>query len=136
MPIRLKPTFADRLAGADQVLVGLWTSSGSGVAAEIVAGSGADLVLMAVLRKLPWRTLPPGTAVMVLAIGVLSVAATPHLHVDRLLRGTGPLAQLKVVLVCAVLAALINNLPAALIVFAAARITSELTLEMIETSSP
>ena len=77
----------------------------------------ADLILVAILRRVPWKTLPLTTAAMVLAIGVLSVAATPHLHIDRLLTGSSALDQLKVVAVCAVLAALINNLPAALIVF-------------------
>lgn len=46
MPIRLKPTFADRLTGADRALVGVWTASSSPIAAEIMAGSGADLVLV------------------------------------------------------------------------------------------
>ena len=49
MPIRLKPTLREvlerRPAGAP-ALVGLWVASASPVAAEIVAGSGADLVLV------------------------------------------------------------------------------------------
>lgn len=43
---RPRPTFADRLRDRQGPLVGLWTASGSPVAAEIVAGSGADLVLI------------------------------------------------------------------------------------------
>lgn len=39
-------TFRDALAGADAPLVGLWNASGSAVAAEIMAGSGADLLLV------------------------------------------------------------------------------------------
>lgn len=46
MPIRLTPTLADRLGAADRPLVGLWVASASPVAAEIVAGSGTDLVLV------------------------------------------------------------------------------------------
>ena len=46
MPIRLKPTFADRLASADRPLVGVWAASASPLVAEIMAGSGADLVLV------------------------------------------------------------------------------------------
>ncbi|MFC7430913.1 MULTISPECIES: HpcH/HpaI aldolase/citrate lyase family protein [unclassified Agrococcus] len=46
MPIRLKPTFADRLTGVEEPLVGLWVASASPIAAEIVAGSGTDLVLV------------------------------------------------------------------------------------------
>ncbi|WP_405217792.1 aldolase/citrate lyase family protein [Agrococcus sp. Ld7] len=39
-------TFRDALAAADAPLVGLWNASGSAVAAEIMAGSGADLLLV------------------------------------------------------------------------------------------
>ena len=44
--MQLSPTFRDVLAAADGPLVGLWTASGSPVAAEIIAGSGADLLLV------------------------------------------------------------------------------------------
>lgn len=46
MPLRLNlpPTLRDRLAAADRPLYGLWIVSGSPVAAEIVAGSGIDLL--------------------------------------------------------------------------------------------
>lgn len=46
MPIRLTlpPSFRERLAAADRPLYGIWIVSGSPVAAEIVAGSGIDLV--------------------------------------------------------------------------------------------
>lgn len=48
MPIRLDlpPTFADRLRATDRPLIGLWVCSGSPIAAEIVAGSGTDWVLL------------------------------------------------------------------------------------------
>lgn len=39
-------TFRDALASAEAPLVGLWNASGSAVAAEIMAGSGADLLLV------------------------------------------------------------------------------------------
>lgn len=39
-------TFRDALARAEAPLVGLWNASGSPVAAEIMAGSGADLLLV------------------------------------------------------------------------------------------
>lgn len=39
-------TFRDALAAAEAPLVGLWNASGSAVAAEIMAGSGADLLLV------------------------------------------------------------------------------------------
>ena len=48
MPIRLSlpDTFAQRLAASERPLIGLWVCSGSPVAAEIVAGSGTDWVLL------------------------------------------------------------------------------------------
>ncbi|SDR77653.1 HpcH/HpaI aldolase family protein [Agrococcus carbonis] len=39
-------TLREALAAADAPLVGLWNASGSAVAAEIMAGSGADLLLV------------------------------------------------------------------------------------------
>lgn len=42
----LKPTFRQALADASGPLVGLWNASGSAVAAELMAGSGADLLLV------------------------------------------------------------------------------------------
>lgn len=44
--MRLPKTFRDVLAAAEHPLVGLWSASGSPVAAEIIAGSGADLLLV------------------------------------------------------------------------------------------
>ena len=44
--MQLPPTFRDVLAKAETPLVGLWTASASPVAAEIMAGSGADLLLI------------------------------------------------------------------------------------------
>lgn len=48
MPIRvdLPPTLKDRLASAEQPLIGLWACAGSPITAEIVAGSGCDWVLL------------------------------------------------------------------------------------------
>ncbi|MFJ3391722.1 aldolase/citrate lyase family protein [Leifsonia aquatica] len=48
MPIRLTatPTFADRLGSADRVQYGQWVCSGSPLVAEIVAGSGTDIVVI------------------------------------------------------------------------------------------
>ncbi|WP_434810516.1 HpcH/HpaI aldolase family protein [Microbacterium sp. bgisy189] len=44
MPLRL--TFRDRLSAADRPLAGLWTCSGSPLAAEILAGAGMDWMLI------------------------------------------------------------------------------------------
>lgn len=46
MPVRLKPTLRERLDAATGPLTGLWAASGSPVAAEIMAGSGAELILV------------------------------------------------------------------------------------------
>lgn len=46
MPLRLSPTFRERLAEADRPLIGMWLCTGSPVAAEICAGSGVDWLLI------------------------------------------------------------------------------------------
>lgn len=46
MPLRLSPTFRDRLAGASRPLAGVWACSGSPVVAEICAGAGMDWMLI------------------------------------------------------------------------------------------
>lgn len=46
MPLRLDPTFAERLAEADRTLYGGWVCSGSPVVAEIMAGGGLDWLLI------------------------------------------------------------------------------------------
>lgn len=46
MPVRLNPTFRDRIANSDRALFGGWICSGSPAVAEIMAGSGLDWVLI------------------------------------------------------------------------------------------
>jgi 4-hydroxy-2-oxoheptanedioate aldolase len=46
MPLRLTPTFRDRLAAADRPLAGMWVCSGSPLVAEICAGAGLDWLLI------------------------------------------------------------------------------------------
>ncbi len=46
MPLRLTPTFRDRLAEASRPLAGMWVTSGSPLVAEICAGSGLDWLLI------------------------------------------------------------------------------------------
>ena len=46
MPLRLNKTFREALAEADRPLYGGWITTGSPVAAEIMAGSGLDWVLI------------------------------------------------------------------------------------------
>ncbi|WP_410664067.1 HpcH/HpaI aldolase family protein [Amycolatopsis sp. lyj-84] len=46
MPLRLAPTFRERLAEATRPQIGMWVTSGSPVVAEICAGSGLDWLLV------------------------------------------------------------------------------------------
>jgi 4-hydroxy-2-oxoheptanedioate aldolase len=46
MPLRLTPTFRDRLADAARPLAGMWACTGSPLVAEICAGSGLDWLLI------------------------------------------------------------------------------------------
>ncbi len=46
MPLRLSPTFRDRLAEASRPLAGMWVCSGSPLIAELCAGSGLDWLLI------------------------------------------------------------------------------------------
>ncbi|MFS0733759.1 HpcH/HpaI aldolase/citrate lyase family protein [Microbacterium sp. 1P10UB] len=46
MPLRLTPTFRDRLSAASRPLAGMWVSSGSPLVAEICAGAGLDWLLI------------------------------------------------------------------------------------------
>lgn len=46
MSLRLNPTLRERLLDADRPLAGIWVCSGSPLVAEIIAGSGADWLLI------------------------------------------------------------------------------------------
>jgi 4-hydroxy-2-oxoheptanedioate aldolase len=46
MPLQLNPTFGHELSQTQRTLYGGWVSSGSAVAAEIMAGSGLDMLLI------------------------------------------------------------------------------------------
>ncbi|RWZ52670.1 2-dehydro-3-deoxyglucarate aldolase [Labedella phragmitis] len=46
MPLRLAPTFRERLDASPRPLAGMWVSSGSPLVAEICAGSGLDWLLV------------------------------------------------------------------------------------------
>lgn len=46
MPLQLNPTFRDVVTASSRPLAGMWVCSGSPVAAEIVAGSGLDWLLI------------------------------------------------------------------------------------------
>lgn len=46
MPLRLGPSFRERLAEAERAQIGMWVCSGSTTIAEIAAGSGVDWLLI------------------------------------------------------------------------------------------
>jgi arsenical pump membrane protein len=75
----------------------------------------ADVVLVVMARRVPWRDIPTGTAAVVLSLGILASAAAVHLPVHRLLSGTGTLALARSAGLAALAANLVNNLPALLV---------------------
>lgn len=46
MPLRLDPSFRERLSAADRPLIGMWACSGSPLVTEVAAGSGLDWLLI------------------------------------------------------------------------------------------
>ncbi|GAT72358.1 HpcH/HpaI aldolase family protein [Microbacterium hydrocarbonoxydans] len=46
MPLRLDPSFRERIAGSDRALIGMWACSGSPLVTEVAAGSGLDWLLI------------------------------------------------------------------------------------------
>jgi 4-hydroxy-2-oxoheptanedioate aldolase len=79
MPLRLSPTFRERLADADRPLAGLWACTGSPLVTEILAGSGIDWLLIdmehspngleSVLAQLQAAAAYPATPVVRVPIG-------------------------------------------------------------------
>lgn len=96
------------------VLAGFVAGPGLGVQAWEVA-LAADVVLIALCRQVPWRSVPWGTAVVAAALAVLAVGVTAHLPVGRLVAGSGPLALARIAGLAALAANLANNLPALLV---------------------
>jgi arsenical pump membrane protein len=79
----------------------------------------ADVVLLAIVRRPPWRSVPVGTALVAGALAVLASAAVTHLDVGRLLGGDDVLGLAQTAGVTAALANTVNNLPALLVVLPA-----------------
>ena len=101
------------------LVVGFTVGDELGVPAWIVA-SIAVVGLAVVTRHVPWRAVPLDSVVLVVALGALAVSAGPHLPLDDVLTGSGALAEIRAFGVALVLAALVNNLPASLLLFAVA----------------
>ena len=97
------------------VLVGFTVGDAAGIPAWAVAG-GADIALVTLVRRLPWRDLPWGAAALAGALAVLVGAAAPHLGVDRLVAGGDTATHaLALIGIATVAANLLNNLPALLV---------------------
>jgi arsenical pump membrane protein len=96
------------------VLAGFVIGPSFGVPEWAVA-LAADVVLMAVTRTLPARDIPWGTALVAASLGLLAGGAGAHLHLGRLLGGSGNVDLLRITALSAAGANLVNNLPALLV---------------------
>ncbi|MFB8387573.1 HpcH/HpaI aldolase/citrate lyase family protein [Microbacterium sp. NPDC055910] len=96
MPLRLTPTFRDRLGEATRPLAGMWICSGSPLVAEIGAGSGLDWLLIdmehspngleSVLAQLHAVSAYPATPVVRVPIGdVVTIKQVLDLGAQNLL---------------------------------------------------
>jgi len=93
------------------LLVGFTLGPSVGVPSWLVAVV-ADLVLVAVTRSLPWRTLPVATAAGVAAVAALVALVVPGDLVRGLVGHDGPAALVLVAFAGAAAANAVNNLPA------------------------
>ncbi len=100
------------------VLVGFVGGRSVGIAEWEVA-LAADVVLIAVSRRVPWRAVPVGTAVVAAGLGVLAAGAVAHIDVARVLGGGDVAGLAQTAGVSAVAANVVNNLPALLVVLPA-----------------
>lgn len=77
---------------------------------------GADVVMVALLGRLPWRTVPVGTALVAGSLALLAAGAVARLRVRELLVAHTTTASIAAISSSmAVLANVINNLPALLV---------------------
>ena len=95
-------------------MIGFVGGAAVGIAPWVVA-LAADLALVTILRRSPWRDIPVGTALVVASLGVLAASAVGHLPVERLVEGAGTTALARTIAATAVVANFVNNLPALLV---------------------
>ena len=95
------------------VLVGFTVGNALGIRAWIVAAI-ATLWAIALVRELPWRTVPIGAMLVAAALAVLVAGALPHLHIDELLDASGLGGRLRAFGFGAIGSDATNNLPAIL----------------------
>ncbi len=96
------------------LLIGFTVGERLGAPAWTIAAA-ALLGLILVTRRLPWRTVPIGPAILALALGTLAVAAAPDLHLDRLFATDGRVGEAAVFGAAALGANVMNNLPATVV---------------------
>lgn len=96
------------------LLVGFTLGDAVGIPAWAVAVVVAAGLAVAT-RSLPVRALPVEALVVAGGLAVLAAAAVPHLGLDRLLAGTGALAEVRAFAAGVVGANAVNNLPALLV---------------------
>jgi arsenical pump membrane protein len=96
------------------LLVGFTLGDSAGLPAWTVAVA-VVVVLAALERTVPWRSLPIDAVVVACGLAVLADAAAPHLPLGTILHGTGPLADLRALSSGVVGANAVNNLPALLV---------------------
>jgi arsenical pump membrane protein len=82
---------------------------------EWVTALTADIILVGVTGHVPLADLPWGTALVAGTLGVLAGGAASHVPIAHLLSGGGDLALVRVTLLAAGAANLVNNLPALLV---------------------
>jgi len=97
------------------ILVGVTAGPSFGVAPWMVV-LAADLVLVAGVRRFPWRDVPIGTAAAVGAVAAAVGAFVSSDLLDPLRDATGPFAAAGVTALAAVTANVVNNIPATLLV--------------------
>jgi arsenical pump membrane protein len=96
------------------VLVGFVAGDSVGLPPWAVA-LAADAVLLVVVRQVPWRQVPAGTALVAASLGVLAAGAVRGLGVDHLISGSSTADLARAAGLSAAAANLFNNLPALLV---------------------
>ncbi len=76
---------------------------------------GADVLLAAYVRKIPWRSVPVGSALVAASLAVLADAVAAKLSLGALFSGHGAFGMFQTMGAAAVTANVINNLPAFLV---------------------
>jgi arsenical pump membrane protein len=95
------------------VLVGFTLGDVIGVPAWVVAAIACGWAA-ALVRVVPWRSVPFEAMLVAASLAVLVAGAVPHLGLDHLLRGTGVGGDLRALLFGVVGSDVTNNLPAVL----------------------